>query len=243
MFVEFMQYPTHTFNIQEYRSYIGYEFNPPKWTSNGNILCSGTCDLRSIRPKDQQVFTWVDHFINMGKKCSIIDQIAPLHILKKYIFFYLENVSKPKFVNLVIPIYCDIIYFDDRTFTIGKNSTKALHYMFIKKIISKEKYDEGVNIIRKCNLIDRTAVIQYTIDNIIELEKFCKKQNIIFSYTTNATKTSNLFYRELINDITRHTKSYVGWVENQDSQPDSSIGPKTQFLIFETFSKFMKNYD
>jgi hypothetical protein len=230
---------TKHFHIINHRSYTGYDRKKFKLKGNCDILCMGTCDLASIKPIDINPFSWFDYF-SLTYNCDQIDEIISMDNAIEYLKEYINDYCVPKYLCYVIPILSQsVIINNDTSMLITENSKRVIKFLSIKKVLS----DDQTELLYKKvdNLINYTSEqrIEYALTRLSTIKKITDKHNIKFLWCANGTKTSNNFYSPIIKQILDKTDcldNYVGWIENQDILPDSSIGPITQKFIWQCFS-------
>lgn len=229
------------FNIFEYRQFTDYIFEPPITKLQGTVLCVGTCDLRTIKPKSRTIHTWYDR-LNSDVDCDVIAALAPIDLIKKSIFDYVKVNTKCKKVFMTLPIHHYAEMVDNKIMNVTKNSARVIRYLLAKKVIDDTEYARLLEVVERCKMITSTESVEYFVSNINEISQRLADSGIEYYWTANGTKSANDFFRPIINEIVEKTNlNYVGWIENVDVQVDSSIDIATQTKIYETFVKYLND--
>lgn len=228
---------TKHFHIADYRTYTGYDRRKSKLKRNCDILCMGSCDLASIKPIEINPFSWFD-FLSLTNNCDQIDEIISMDTAIVYLKEYVSHYYTPNYFCYVIPILGETVIINNMLIGITENSKRVVKFLAVKKVLTDDQasmlYQKIENII---NTTDEQR-IDYVLTRLSLIKQITDKHNIKFLWCTNGTKTANAFYAPIIDRILKNTDcldNYVGWVNNQDILPDSSIGVMTQKLIYQYF--------
>lgn len=233
---------TNSFSIYKYRKYSGYSVKSYSITGNCDILCVGSCDLSSMRPEHADIFTWAE-MLSITKNCDQIGQILPFTTFNNYIGKYLKLCPTPARICFVLPVLAFTSNIGDDVITITENSARVIRFLQNKNIINENKADELIKINRRCIETSQADRLSYFLNQFQILNDILMQYKIELFWCCNGTKTSNTFFRPIINDIienTRNIGTFVGWNENIDNLPDSSIGIETQRQIFKNFYRYIQ---
>lgn len=225
-------------HLSEYRKWSGFEKNKFKMKGHGDILCCATCDLETMTPIGNSEFTWFEK-LSIEFSCDRLGKIISNDLQTNLLTYYLNKLSKPKIVCYTMSVMSKTYCASNKLFTYGKNGSAVVHYLMLKKYYNDNQYNELMSSIKELQNKSVAEKIQYSVRIISTLQNICKNYNIKFLWTFNSTKTANDYYRSLAAPIVEQVncKNYIGWVENIDSLPDSSIGPNTQKNVYELFYK------
>lgn len=229
------------FHILEHRPYTGYFKKEYSITGNVDILCLGSCDLQSIRPVGIDKFFWVDYlFEEYAGEC--LNKIVDYKNLHEFVEFYLKTYKTPRTICYTMSMMSETVVINNQLFIVTENSARTIQYLYIKEFFTEEQKDELMGIVAKLKFVDKKSRIDYSVNSINSMHELCKQFDVQLLWTTNGTKTANNFYRDIMSDILDNVAckdGHVGWVENEDAQPDSSMGPKTQYAIYSRYKLFL----
>lgn len=222
----------------------GYVFEPKHTGFSGDVLCIGSCDLRTIKPSGVVIHTWHDRLSEKYSNTSfdLIGAMLPPDIIFKDLIEYTEKNQSVKKVFMVIPARHFAEDTNGQLMHVAAVSDRVIKYLQVKNLIDAKTYDRLMSVVYICRNLTEDDHKKYFIEQLNKIGEFLKSKNIEFYWTNNPTKNANSFHRPIVNDIVKNTSEfchYAGWVENQDAQPDSSIGEKTQIGLFETFERFL----
>lgn len=229
------------FHISDYRKFTGYSRKNHYLQQNAKVLCFGSCDLESIRPDSVSIFNWADHLTQLTS-CNQIDKVISIDDALLYFEEYLRTYAKPECVCYSMPIMTESVMLNDKIMVITENSARVIQYLYKKQLIDELMYEDLLHKVSVLKSSTNQERIEYAVTRINSFKSLCSKNNIKFLWCTNGTKTANNFYKSIIDNILSRLpdkNGYTGWIENIDVQPDSSMGPKTQEKIFESFRKFI----
>lgn len=227
------------FHILNYKKYDNFFRKKYSLSKNSDILCLGSCDIQSMRPISCEKFSWVDYLLD-DYSSSCLDKIIDFENLRNFIVYYINNFGAPKSVYYTMSIISKTLIINNMIYTFSENSTKTVLFMFLKKVINSEQKTLLLNEIQKLKMLSEDEKINICSDHIMNIKKISSDHNINFFWTTNGTKSANLYYENIISQIVEQSDSkenYTEWINNLDSQPDSSMGHLTQKFIYDSFKK------
>lgn len=227
------------FHIFNYKKYSGFKRQRYHLKKNSKILCLGSCDIQSIRPVNIDIFSWVD-YLSLNHEISCLDKIIDYDILIKFINFYISNYNVPEILCYTMSIISKTVIINDMLYTLSENSSKTIHFMFLKKIINTEQKNNLLDIVNDLSKMSDNEKIEICSKTINSINTKCLNNNIKFYFTTNGTKTANKYFHFIIDEIIKNSncsKSYIGWINNIDTQVDSSMGIETQKEMYKFYNK------
>lgn len=211
------------YSIYDYRKYTGYYVKNKTATKECEILCVGTCDLSSIR--DSEIFDWSE-ILGKNNKTYSIGLLIPFEYLIGEMESYLKNNPMVKVVCFNVPIH-SYLYEGNKFFGITRNSKRVIKYLQVKKVFNDIDSTNMYELQKKCENISRKNVIEYYNNCFSKIEKLKETYKFDFFWMFNPTKTMNSFVENY--DLKHYNNiGCLGYVENIDSNPDSSMGSLTQ---------------
>jgi hypothetical protein len=227
------------FNIYDYRKFVDYVPINPEPSYKGNVLCIGTCDLYTIKPKNVLLWSWGQK-LSTNYEVDILSRQCSIDWYTVMIKKYLEK-NVPKIVCFTVPIYAESVQIENKIYTIHENSRRVLKFLKIKKVLSSDKYEMlDERVIKIINLPKHLKILK-NIQYFKEFTGVLESYNIKWLWTFNATRTANMFYNEF--DGNYPSNNYLGFVSNIDVLPESSIGEQTQNKLYKIFLKGIENYE
>lgn len=227
------------FHILSYKKYDGFFRKKYRLSKNSDILCLGSCDIQSMRHINSEKFSWVDYLL-VDCSGSCLDKIIDFENLINFIVYYINNFGTPKSLYYTMSIISKTLIINNMIYTLSENSTKTVLFMFLKKVISEEQKDLLLNEIHKLKMLSEGERINICSNHVMKIKEISFNHNIKFFWTTNGTKSANVYYEKIISQIVKQSNSkenYAGWINNLDSQPDSSMGHLTQKYLYDCYRK------
>jgi hypothetical protein len=210
----------------------------PQTKFYGDVLCFGTCDLHTIRPRNQIIWTWADR-LSQQYSVDSFAQHCSLDVTLALLNNYLRK-HRPRIICFTLQIYGETVHINDRYFMLHENINRVLKFLELKKIFSKEQSMKLMEKVNDIQLLSKNYKIEKNHEYFNKIVKLIKEHNIIYYWTYNPTKTANKFYQDM---EAFDDDNYLGFLENLDILPESSIGDQTQNILYEKFLERIKKHD
>jgi hypothetical protein len=225
-------------NIYDYRKFTDYVPVIPENKFSGDILCLGTCDLNTIRPRHINYWTWAQR-LSRDYSVDVLAHHASLDISHELLNEYLK-IHTPGIVCFTVQIYGELVNIGTKYYTLHENSRRVLKFLQIKKVLSQEQYLELDAKVQQIQLKSADEKLEVNLRYFQKIVKLLEDRDIRYCWTYNATKTANDFYRHA--DVFSG-RNYLGFVTNLDILPESSIGNQTQNKLYQTFLEGIRKHE
>lgn len=227
-------------HLSEYRKWSGLEKKKYNMKGYSDILCCATCDVETNSPIGNSQFTWFEK-LSSELRCDRLGKIVSNDLQIDFLSYYIQHLSRPMVVCFTMAVMSKTYCASNKIFTYGQNGSAVIHYLMLKKYYNNEQYAEIMNNIHELQFKSVEERISYSVRIIKTLQQICQNNNIKFLWTFNSTKTANEYYKSLSSSIIERVgdNNYIGWIENIDSLPDSSIGVSTQNSVYSSFIKHL----
>lgn len=217
------------YSVYSHRSFSGYTINTdttPK--QHCDVLCVGTCDIASIRPEGQLIFSWYD-ILSSRYNCQPIGLLLPFDVLIQQVDEFIETFGAPKIICFTVPIPA-FLFQGKKLFGVTINSKRTIRYLQLKRVFDDSEIIQLNALHQRCQMMDAVDVEKYYVECFKRLFTLTEKKNITLLWTFNPTVTLSSFLdKHGLNTFT--FAGHVGTVANIDSGPDSSMGAETQKLL------------
>lgn len=224
---------TPALNIFDLRPREGYKLDPHKLIGNVDILCLGGCDVAGMRPIETGAFFWSDYFPQPVDRLS---KNISFDALNTHILEYITKFGCPKKIYHVLHVPAKTILIDDKLYRINQYSAKAIYFLLHKNFIDEQESKILLEIVNDFKQMNKEKILEWYNKNFLQLKELINMFKFEYYWLTMADKDENIFFKPIIDDLLLVSAGkYVGWVDNIDVLPDTSMGAKTQKKISDLF--------